>query len=243
MMDFSLTTYGLALVAGVLSTLSPCVLPLIPILIGSALMAHRFGAIALAGGVALSFTVVGVAVASVGSAIGLDQDSLRVAGSVLLIVFGLILLLPALQEKFSQAASRLSASGQTLLSGITLDGLWGQLLLGLLLGLVWSPCVGPTLGAAITLAGQSENLLGVTGVMATFGVGAAVPLVGLGLVSRPLMMRFRGKLMETGKRGKQILGAVLLVLGIAVLSGADKQFEIWVLNLAPQWLIELTTRF
>ncbi len=242
-MEFNLATYGLALVAGVLSTLSPCVLPLIPILIGSALMAHRFGAIALASGVALSFTVVGVAVAAAGSAIGLNQESLRVAGSVLLIVFGLILLLPVLQEKFSQATSRLSSSGQTALAGITLDGLWGQLLLGLLLGLVWSPCVGPTLGAAITLASQGENLLKVTGVMATFGLGAAIPLVVLGLVSRPLMMRFRGKLMETGKRGKQILGIVLLVLGIAVLSGTDKMFETWVLKLAPQWLVDLTTRF
>jgi cytochrome c biogenesis protein CcdA len=241
--DFSLATYGLAGLAGVLSTLSPCVLPLIPILIASALTAHRLGVIALAGGLALSFTVVGVAIASAGSAIGLDQDALRVAGAVLLIVFGLVLLLPVLQEKFAQATSRLSSSGQTMLAGITLDGLHGQLLLGLLLGLVWSPCVGPTLGAAITLASQSENLLNVTGVMATFGLGAAVPLVVLGLVSRPLMMRFRGKLMETGKRGKQILGLVLLVLGIAVLTGGDKLFEIWVLNHAPQWLTELTTRF
>jgi len=112
-----------------------------------------------------------------------------------------------------------------------------------LLGLVWSPCVGPTLGAAITLASQGENLLKITGVMATFGLGAAIPLVVLGLISRPLMMRFRGKLMETGKRGKQILGLVLLLLGTAVLSGGDKLFEIWVLKMAPQWLIELTTRF
>jgi len=242
-MEFNLATYGLAGLAGVLSTLSPCVLPLIPILLASALAAHRFGAIALAGGLALSFTLVGVAVAAAGSAVGLNQDSLRVAGSVLLIIFGLVLLLPVLQEKFAQATSRLSSSGQTLLAGITLDGLHGQFLLGLLLGLVWSPCVGPTLGAAITLASQGENLLKITGVMATFGLGAAIPLVVLGLISRPLMMRFRGKLMETGKRGKQILGLVLLVLGTAVLSGGDKLFEIWVLKMAPQWLIELTTRF
>ncbi|MFM9913614.1 MAG: cytochrome c biogenesis CcdA family protein [Methylophilaceae bacterium] len=242
-MEFNLATYGLAGLAGVLSTLSPCVLPLIPILLASALAAHRFGAIALAGGLALSFTLVGVAVAAAGSAVGLDQDALRVTGSVLLIIFGLVLLLPVLQEKFAQATSRLSSSGQTMLAGITLEGLHGQFLLGLLLGLVWSPCVGPTLGAAITLASQGENLFKITGVMAVFGLGAAVPLVILGLISRPLMMRFRGKLMETGKRGKQILGLVLLLLGSAVLFGWDKLFEIWVLKLAPQWLVDLTTRF
>jgi cytochrome c biogenesis protein CcdA len=242
-MEFSLMTYGLSLLAGVLSILSPCVLPLVPILLGSAVLAHRLGPFALAGGLMLSFTVVGTFIAAAGASLGLDQAVLRNIAAVLLLLFGLVLLLPRWQEKFAVAASGFSSSGQTLLSGLALDGLSGQFLLGLLLGVVWSPCVGPTLGAAITLASQGESLLQVGLVMAVFGLGASIPLVLLGLASRQAMARWRGKLLEAGKRGKQVLGMIMLVLGVAILTGGDKLFEAWVLSHAPDWLVRLTTSF
>jgi len=78
-------------------------------------------------------------------------------------------------------------------------------------------------------------------VMAAFGLGAGLPLMLLGLASREAMMRIRGRLMSAGKLGKKILGAVMLLLGGAILSGADKLFETWVLNSAPDWLVRLTT--
>jgi cytochrome c biogenesis protein CcdA len=171
----------------------------------------------------------------------LGQDSLRNVAAILLLMFGVVLLLPQLQERFAVAASGLSSGGQTLLSRITLDGLPGQFVLGLLLGLVWSPCVGPTLGAAITLASQGENLAQITLVMAMFGIGASLPLVALGLASRQAMVKLRGRLLEAGKRGKQVLGLIMLVLGVAIVTGADKLFEAWVLAMAPEWLVRLTT--
>lgn len=242
-MEFGITTYGLSLLAGVLSILSPCVLPLVPILLGSAVLAHRLGPFALAGGLMISFTVVGTFIAAAGVSLGLDQAVLRSIAAVLLLGFGLILLLPSWQEKFAVAASGLSSSGQSLLSGLTLDGLPGQFVLGLLLGVVWSPCVGPTLGAAITLASQGDSLIQVALVMAVFGLGASIPLVLLGLASRQAMSRWRGKLLEAGKRGKQILGSIMLVLGVAIITGGDKMFESWILSHAPEWLVRLTTSF
>ncbi len=242
-MEFGIATYGLSLLAGILSILSPCVLPLVPILLGSAVLAHRLGPLALAGGLTLSFTIVGTFIAAAGASLGLDQELLRHIAAFLLLGFGLILLLPGLQEKFAAVTSGLSSSGQTLLAGLTLDGLGGQFLLGLLLGVVWSPCVGPTLGAAITLASQGENLLQVGLVMAVFGIGASIPLVVLGLVSRQAVSRWRGRLLEVGKRGKQVLGLVMLVLGLAILTGGDKMFEAWILGAAPEWLVRLTTSY
>jgi cytochrome c-type biogenesis protein len=242
-MEFGPATWGFSLLAGVLSTLSPCVLPLVPILVGSAVLAHRLGPMALAGGLMLSFTAVGVFIAAAGAALGLDQDMLRSVAAVLLLAIGLMLLLPQLQERFAAAASGLSASGHNLLSRVTLDGLPGQFVLGLLLGLVWSPCVGPTLGAAITLASQGESLAQITLVMGLFGLGASVPLVMLGLASRQAMTRWRGRLLQVEQAGKKLLGAVMLMLGIAILSGADKMFEAWILGVAPEWLVRLTTTF
>ena len=240
-MEFGLGSYGLALAAGGLSTLSPCVLPLLPILLATAVAAHRLGPYALAGGLALSFTVVGVFVASLGVALGLDQGVFRPIAASLLIAFGVVLLSARLQEKFAVAASGLSGAGHNLLARVSLDGLSGQFILGLLLGVVWSPCVGPTLGAAVTLASQGQSLGQVTLLMALFGIGVSVPLIALGLVSRGAMAKVRGKLLAAGKIGKQALGWIMLLLGIMILSGADKRFEAWALQAAPDWLVRLTT--
>lgn len=240
-MDFGFATYGLSLAAGTLSTLSPCVLPLVPVLLGAALAAHRLGPYALAGGLTLSFTGIGVFVASLGAAVGLDQGVFRDAAALLLIAFGAVLLSSSLQRRFAAATSGLSGAGHGLLAKVTLDGLPGQFVLGLLLGLVWSPCVGPTLGAAVTLASQGQDLAQVTLLMALFGLGAGLPLIALGLVSRQAMARARGKLLAAGQWGKRALGGVMLALGTLILSGADKLFEAWALRGAPEWLVGLTT--
>lgn len=240
-MDFGLGTYGLSLAAGTLSTLSPCVLPLVPILLATAVAAHRLGPYALAAGLTLSFTLVGVFVASLGAALGLDPALFRSIAAVLLIAFGAVLLSTRLQQGFALAASGWSGTGHGLLAKLSLDGLPGQFVLGLLLGLVWSPCVGPTLGAAVTLASQGQSLAQVTAVMALFGLGAGLPLVVLGLVSRQAMTRIRGRLLAAGKAGKQALGVLMLALGGLIITGLDKLFEAWILNTAPEWLVVLTT--
>jgi cytochrome c-type biogenesis protein len=86
----------------------------------------------------------------------------------------------------------------------------------LLLGAVWSPCVGPTLGAASILAAEGENLGQVALTMVAFGVGAALPLIRFGLLSREAFSRWRGWLMEAGKGGKVLLGGFLIVIGLMV---------------------------
>lgn len=239
----SFGVYGLSLLAGVLSILSPCVLPLVPILVGTALNTHRYGPYALALGLAISFTAVGVFIATIGASIGIDQEVFRVIAAVLLITFGIVLLSSTLQEKFASATAGIGGSGNNLLSKVSTDSLSGQFILGLLLGVVWSPCVGPVLGATITLASQGANLGHVILVMALFGFGAGLPLILLGLLSRQAMMRVRSKLFTAGKIGKRILGAILLLVGLLIISGLDKQFEALIVAASPDWLISLTTRY
>lgn len=241
-MELSLSSYGLSFLAGVLSTLSPCVLPLVPILMGSASSAHRLGSLALVSGLMLSFTLIGVGLGSLGGSIGLEQDTLRVVGGGLLLVFGAVLMSSTLQEAVSGAISRLGV-GQELLSRFNLNGLHGQFLLGLLLGIVWSPCVGPTLGVAITLASQGQALLEVTSVMLMFSFGAGLPLIAIGMLSRQALGKWRGRMMEAGQKAKKVFGAALLLIGILVLSGADKSFEKWAVNVMPDWLVTLTSRY
>ena len=240
-MEFGLGSYGLSFAAGGLSTLAPCVLPILPVILATAVAAHRLGPMALAAGLTLSFTVVGVFLASVGVGLGLDEAVFRTVAAILLVVFGIVLLSSQLQTKFAVATSGLSGAGQSLLSKVSLDGLPGQFVLGLLLGIVWSPCVGPTLGATVTLASQGQSLGQVSLMMLAFGIGASMPLLALGMLSREAMVKFRGKMLSAGKVGKQALGGIMLLFGAMIMSGTDKIFEAWVLQTAPEWLTNLTT--
>jgi len=242
-MDFGLGSYGFGLLAGLLSTLSPCVLPIIPILLGSATNAHPRAPLALAGGLALSYALIGTALAWAGSALDIDASVFRNVGAVILGLLGLVLISSSLQQRFASATSGIGDAGNNLLSHMKLDGLGGQFAIGLVLGVVWSPCVGPTLGAAIVLASQGSHLPQVALLMGIFGVGAALPVVALAYVSRGAMMKMRGKLMQAGKTGKTILGAIMIALAVMILSGADRPVETWLVDQSPAWLTKLTTRF
>jgi cytochrome c biogenesis protein CcdA len=242
-MTFGPGTYGIGLVAGVLSTLSPCVLPLVPVLVASAANAHRFGPLALGAGLAAAYTLMGLLIAPLGASLGLDPGLFRVVGASLMLLFGAVLLAPVLQGRFAQATAGIADAGQRLLQRVTVDGLGGQLLVGLLLGVVWSPCVGPTLGAATTLASRGENLAQIALLMGLFGLGAATPLVTLGLVSRVTLARIRGRLLTAGTVGKNLLGIVLVALGALIITHADLRLQAWVLDHSPEWLTALTTRF
>jgi cytochrome c biogenesis protein CcdA len=241
--DLSLGSYGFGFLAGVLSILSPCVLPLVPIVLGGAVATHRLGAVALAVGLALSFTVVGMFIATVGFAIGLDADWFRKLAAILLVLLGVVLVSGTLQQRFAAATSSLSTLGDRLIARLRLDGLTGQFSVGLLLGLVWAPCAGPTLGAAATLASQGRQLAQVAGVMALFGIGAALPLVVLGHSSRTAMMRARNTLLSAGVVGKYLLGGLLIAVGVLILTGMAKVIEAWLVAISPEWLTRVTTRF
>ncbi len=239
-MEFGPLTYALALAAGALSSLAPCVLPLIPILAGSALLAHRLGPLALAAGLGLSYAAVGLALASAGTLAGVDRDTLRLAGAAILVVFGIVLVAPGLQARFAGLAAGLGNAGQGWIGRLAPQGLPGQFAIGLVLGVIWSPCVGPTLGGAIALASQGEHLAEAAGVMLLFGLGAALPLVVLGGLSREAGRHLRGRLLAVGRHGKSMLGLLFLGLGALVATGADQIVEAWLLERMPDWLMELT---
>jgi cytochrome c biogenesis protein CcdA len=240
-MDFGLATYALGFVAGVASVLSPCVLPLIPILMAAALSGHRYGPLALAAGLALSFAVVGTLLAAFATAAGLDADTFRVVAAALMVLFGLVMLVPRLNAGFVALSSSVGGAGHRALGSVSGAGLGAQFCIGLLLGLVWSPCVGPTLGAATTLAAQGRDLGHIALLMVVFGLGAGLPLAVLGSMSRASLMRVRGSVAVFGKRAKAALGTLFILLGVLIMSGYDRNIEGALLAISPVWLTRLTT--
>ncbi|MBA3896172.1 MAG: cytochrome c biogenesis protein CcdA, partial [Sphingomonadaceae bacterium] len=157
--------------------------------------------------------------------------------------FGVILTVPVAQRAFQVGLAPVGNWASNRAAGPGYSGLAGQFGLGALLGAVWSPCVGPTLGAATLLASQGEHLGAVAFVMAAFGIGAALPLLLIGTAGRATMTRVRGRLGEAGRVGKWLLGGGMMLAGLLVPTGFDKSAEIWAVQHSPEWLSEVATRF
>ena len=237
----------LAYLAGLLTLINPCVLPVLPIVLGSALQASPRGPLALAGGMALSFTVLGMIVAAAGFALGLSEESVARAGAVLMLLFGLVLLVPRASAVFAGATGGIAAGADARIRGIegtgAATGAGGQFLGGLLLGAVWSPCVGPVLGGAIALAASGQDLGHAALIMAAFAAGVGTLILGLGYGARGLLLRHRGGMQALARLARPALGVMFILVGTAILFRLHHLAEAWALRVLPPWLTELSVAF
>ncbi len=230
-----------SLAAGALTLLNPCVLPLLPILVASALRESRVGPLALGLGLTVSFTVFGIAITAFGYQIGLSADTVRLVAAVVLILCGSILLVPQAQRAFASFTAPIASGGNTLLSRVSGDGVMGQFLVGTLLGAVWTPCVGPTLGAAIYAASRQENLASASLAFFLFGLGTAAAFCLFAYGSRRALGDRKKAWAGAAAWTKPLLGGSLLVVGVLIISGLDKRLEAALLGVLPDWLLALTT--
>jgi len=229
-----------AYAAGLLTLINPCVLPVLPIILATSLQASRHGPLAIAAGMSLSFVVLGVLVTAFGHAIGLSADVLAQAGAVLMIGFGLVLLVPRFSIAFSTATAGVAARADGQLDQVDRSNLQGQFLAGLLLGAVWSPCVGPTLGGAISLASQGQSLGYATAIMAFFALGVSTIILALGYGARSAIQRNQALMRKIAVAARPIMGAVFLLVGLALFFQLHHIAEAWLLDHMPLWLIDLS---
>lgn len=222
--------------AGLLTLINPCVLPVLPIVLASALQAHRLGPVALAAGMSVSFVVLGLTVAAAGQALGLSDTTLVEAGAVMMVLFGLVLLVPRLNAGFATATAGLSMRADRTIDQVDRTGLAGQAATGALLGAVWSPCVGPTLGGAISLAAQGQSLLWSGTVMLAFAIGVSSVMLALAYGARAALMRRRATMQALAERAKPVMGITLLLVGVMILTGFHHVLETFALSVMPYWL-------
>ncbi len=236
-------TYIWAYLAGMLTLINPCVLPLLPIVLATALQASRFGPLALSAGLVLTFVVVGVGITAFGALIGIDEQVINTSAAVMMVVFGIVLLMPRAQIWLSGLVSPVASGANAQIDsgvGAQGSGVRGQFLIGLLLGAVWSPCIGPTLGGAIGLAASGEGLTEATATMIMFGFGVSTVLMALAYGSREVLGRRRDTLRKVMPYAKPLMGVTLLVVGLMILFHLDKVVEIWILDAMPIWLQDLS---
>ncbi len=233
----------LAYVAGALTTINPCVLPLLPVFVASAFGSSRFGVLALAAGLVAGFTTVGILVSATGTVLGLDPQTLRLAAAIMLVLAGAAFLLPVLERRVAALAAPVGRTGAALAQRASTAGTAGQFGIGLLAGAIWTPCSGPSLAAAFALALEAGGIPTAALRLFAFGLGAATVVALLAFGSRAALARRREILGSSARFAKPVAGSLFLLTGFAVYSGIDRWAEAYMLDLMPDWLLILTTDF
>ena len=215
-----------AFLGGVLTVLSPCVLPVLPVLL-SGTVGGRGRPLGIIAGFIGSFVLLTLFLASVVSALNLSPDLIRWVATFLLLGFGLTLAVPALQHRFELARSRSLPQRRP----GDRDGFLGGVLVGVTLGVVWTPCVGPILASVTTLALSGQVTGFAFAATLAYALGVAVPMLGVMLGGRRLLHRpaLLGRLGQL----QQVFGAVLVVFAVGMVFGVDRQVQTLLVERLP----------
>ena len=225
----------LAFAAGLLTILSPCILPLAPIAVAVAGAQDPRGPFALAAGLALTFALAGGVLAALGMEIG-ALTGLRIASGAIMMAMGLVLVLPNASHRLEASLVGLGAASQRLGDRLPDRGLAGHAAAGGVLALAWAPCAGPTLGAAFALAAGGRSLAAGMLTMLVFALGAAASLLAVGFGFARLAARTKAQTVAAGRGGRFALGISLAAIGALVFTGLDHAIEAAIVAAMPNWL-------
>lgn len=232
----------LALFAGFLTTLSPCVLPVLPFVTTASFNKSKFGPLFLGMGLLISFVGVSLAVSSTGYLLGLDANLGRKIAGTLLALSGLLFLSPALADGFTSRLSFLSNFGNRVSGGERSRPLLAELASGILLGIVWTPCSGPSLGAALGLASQGGGLANAALILSAFGVGTLIPLMVVAYGARSYVSKLKK---SSGAIGiaKKVFGVLMVAFGVLIVSDLDRKVEARLTSVMPEAWLGFITKY
>ncbi|MEO1239994.1 MAG: cytochrome c biogenesis protein CcdA, partial [Pseudomonadota bacterium] len=186
----------------------------------------------------VAFVALGMVINVAGRSLGLSTEVVADAGAMVMIAFGLVLVVPRLSQSFATAAAGFAQGADATIDGIDRSGLGGQFATGALLGAVWSPCIGPTLGGAIALASQGESLGWAGAIMTAFALGVSTLILALAYGARGLLSS--GAMHALAERSRPIMGWVLIAVGAGLLLRVHHFLEFWALENLPAWLMDLS---
>lgn len=235
--------FALAFVAGFLTTLSPCVLPMLPMMLGSSLQKNKLAPLYMSLGLILSFTTFGFIISRFGSLFGIESDQIKFFSGILLLIFAIVMLSQKLQDLISEKMAFISAIGSKSSQSLSESSVYESILLGSLMGLIWSPCSGPTLGIAVSLASQKEIQIEALIIMFIFSIGATLPILGLSYGLKSYFLKNKLNILNKVTQSKKIFGILMLITGLLITFKLDKIIEKNLLDVLPDSWTELTTQF
>lgn len=226
-----------AFLAGIITILSPCILPILPVVLSGSVLSGKRKPFGIVTGFIVSFTVFTLFLATIVKATGVPADILRNVSIVIIFLFGLTLLLPQFQvlmeKMFSQLSSRFAPSGGQ-------DGFFGGILIGLSLGLIWTPCVGPIIASVITLAATSDVTFAAFFITFSYSLGTAIPMFAIMMGGRGLLQKNQWLLANSGAIQKAF-GVLMILTAVAIFFNIDRKFQTYILDTFPQYGQGLTS--
>jgi cytochrome c biogenesis protein CcdA len=223
-------TLALAFVAGVITVLSPCVLPLLPLILATATQEGKARPVGVILGFIVAFCVATLALSTLVVALHVPPDINRTLSAIVLVLLGLILVVPRLQLQFERVTGGVASAAPTA-GG---SGFGGGLAVGLGLGLAWTPCVGPIMASVITLALNQAVGPGAIGITLAFSLGTAVPMAAVLVGGRRLVRRLDW-FQRNADTIQRVFGLVLLLTGLAIWLGWDRGIQVLLLEWFPGW--------
>jgi cytochrome c-type biogenesis protein len=226
-MNSSTLSVQISIFAGILTVLSPCILPILPLLVGRSLQSHRYGPVALVVGLVSGFAIAGSLLGISASWLTKFANLLRFGAIALLLILGILTLLPGWSyrlfsylplQKWTKENPRL--------------GLWGEFCLGTQLGLLWTPCAGPILGGILVLAAVNHRVMNAFGLLLAYGFGAALPMLAIAYGGRKLTQQFLS-LRRHSTTLQKVGGAIVILTAISILMGWDVQIQLWLAPFFP----------
>lgn len=213
-MDFSIVTLFMAVGAGLASVLSPCVLPVIPIIMAGAEREDRFRPLIVVTGLAISFMAMGAVSSLFGALLIGKTRYIEIAGSAIIVIMGLMVMFDLSVFKRFYQLSNIRVNG---------EGRIGALVLGLSLGVIWVPCVGPFLSSTLTMVATSGQLVTGIALLGFYSLGLAIPMLIVGYSSQLLQNKIKGVLRhDTALR--YITGGTLVIFGLYLIISGNMAF-------------------
>lgn len=223
-----------AFLSGIVTILSPCILPVLPIVLTGSISGKSkpFGVVT---GFIASFSFFTLVLSALVQTLDIPVNTLRIVAVVIIVTFGLTMIVPRLHLVFDRLMSRLVGSrGSSQKNGFS-----GGFLTGVSLGLVWTPCVGPIMASVITLAVSQQVDGGAVLIIAAYSLGTAIPMFAVMVGGRKLLVRFP-RLSAKGVGIQRIFGVIMIIAGLMIGVGADRRFQSFVLELFPNYGTGLT---
>jgi len=228
-----------AFIAGVVTILSPCILPVLPIILSSSVGGKQSGKarpLGVVTGFVLSFTFFTLFLSAIVRISGIHADVLRNVSVVIVAGFGISLLIPKMQQLLEQFFSRIS---QLVPQGNTRAGFGSGMLVGLSLGLLWTPCVGPILASVISLALTESVSFNTFLITLAYSIGTALPML-LIMVGGQKLLQSVPWLRANTEKIQKVFGILMILTAIGIYTGADRKFQTFILDAFPQYGTGLT---
>jgi len=232
MVEPSAPSIILVFLAGIVTIMKPCCLPLVPVVFsGSA--GHRLRPLAIVSGLTVSFTAMGVLVSAFGATFASFTDSLRSIAILFIIGMGAVLFDDDINMEFMKISGSITQGLRQnfgflsrFSSGMPEGSLLGGFFLGMSLGVLWIPCVGPILGAVLAFVASVGNMSYGAWMLFVYSVGMSLPMLSIAYYGKKVTSRYEW-FSRNGELLKKLSGLVLIVIGIMLLFNIDKLIIRW----------------